>query len=281
MARLIARIRMPVLLVVLIVLLTQPWTGLRTPWWLACIALVGAMALYARIGRVRCASTAVAPPVRGRWRAVNSPADRVPSHGIHAYGQTYAIDLVYEPAGRPTGGVTGGRLACPPTAFPGFGQPVYAVAPGRVVRVRQGQRDHWSRTSAPALLYLIVESMVRELFGAGRVVGNHVVVDHGGGRYALYAHLQRGSVGVRAGQHVQAGEQIARCGNSGNSSEPHVHFQIMDRSRPTFAAGLPFRFTGPVDGDLTDGVPRTGTRFVVGTLGSTTHGSATATAPVN
>jgi hypothetical protein len=278
MARLIARIRMPVLLVVLIVLLTQPWTGLRVPWWLACVALVGAMALYARVGRVRCAPTAVAPPVRGRWRAVNSPADRVPSHGIHAYGQTYAIDLVYEPSGRPA---TGRRLVCPPDAFPGFGQPVYAVAPGRVVRVRQWQRDHWSRTSVPALLYLIVESMVRELFGAGRVIGNHVVVDHGDGRYALYAHLQRGSVGVRPGQRVESGEQIARCGNSGNSSEPHVHFQVMDRSRPTFAAGLPFRFTGPVDGDLIDGVPRTGSCFLVETPGSTRHGSAAATAPVS
>ncbi len=279
MARVIARIRMPVLVVVLLVLLTQPWTGLRVPWWLACASLVGATALYARIGRVRSEPTAVAPPVRGRWRAVNSPADRVPSHGIHAYGQTYAIDLVYEPAGRPRAGIPGGRLVRPPGAFPGFGQPVYAVAPGRVVRIRQWQRDHWSRTSPPALLYLVIESMVRELFGAGRVIGNHVVVDHGDGRYALYAHLRRGSVDVRPGQHVRSGEQIARCGNSGNSSEPHLHFQVMDRSRPAFAAGLPFRFTGPVDGELAGGVPRAGTCFVVEPHGSTAQGSPAATAP--
>jgi murein DD-endopeptidase MepM/ murein hydrolase activator NlpD len=153
---------------------------------------------------------------------------------------------------------------------------VYAVAPGRVVRVRQWQRDHWSRTSAPALLYLIVESMVRALFGAGRVIGNHVVVDHGDGRYALCAHLQRGSVDVRPGQRVKSGEQIARCGNSGNSTEPHLHFQVMDRSRPAFAAGLPFRFTGPIGGELVRGVPRTGTCFVAPPHDSVAQESAAA-----
>ena len=47
---------------------------------------------------------------------------------------------------------------------------------------------------------------------------------------------------VRAGQAVRQGEVIGRCGNSGNSSEPHVHFQLMDRARPLIAAGLPFVF---------------------------------------
>jgi murein DD-endopeptidase MepM/ murein hydrolase activator NlpD len=112
-----------------------------------------------------------------------------------------------------------------------------------------------SRTSVPGLLYLLVESMVREVLGAGRVVGNHIVVDQGDGRYAMYAHLQRHSATVRPGDRVTAGQQIARCGNSGNSTEPHLHFQIMDGPRPAFAAGLPFTFTGgpvPRTGELLD-----------------------------
>jgi len=103
------------------------------------------------------------------------------------------------------------------------------------------------------LLYLLAESIVRELLGAGRVVGNHIVIDMGDHRYAMYAHLQRHSAMVRPGDRVVAGQQIARCGNSGNSTEPHLHFQIMDRSRPTFAAGLPFEFDGappPRTGEL-------------------------------
>ena len=56
---------------------------------------------------------------------------------------------------------------------------------------------------------------------------------------------------VRPGDQVVAGQQLARCGNSGNSTEPHLHFQVMDHPRPAFAAGLPFEFA--------EGVPPNGT----------------------
>ena len=59
--------------------------------------------------------------------------------------------------------------------------------------------------------------------------GNHVVLDLGSGEYALLAHLRRGSVRVRPGQRVRRGETLGRCGNSGNSSEPHLHFHVQDR----------------------------------------------------
>jgi hypothetical protein len=236
-------------------LIGQPFFDYDVPWWATVPALIGAFALYAWVGRVCAPPVAVEPPVRGSWRAVNSPASRVPSHGLHAYGQTYAIDLVFDPPGVAKPGLSWLPLGRRAREFPGFGQPVYAAAAGRVVRVSQWQRDHWSRTSVPGLCYLIVEGAFRELLGAGRVIGNHVVVDLGDNRYALYAHLQRHSVTVRAGDHVVSGQPIALCGNSGNSSEPHLHFQIMDRPSPTFAAGLPFRFT---DGAETAAPPRNG-----------------------
>lgn len=267
MAHLAARIRVPLLLSVLLVLLTQPWSGLRPPWWLAFVALGGAFALYAWVGRVRAAPVPMDPPVRGRWRAVNSPTSRVPSHGVHAYGQTYAVDLVFQPPGSPPPRLGWRPLARPASDFAGFGQPVHSASGGRVVRVRQGQRDHWSRNSVPGLIYLLVEGMVREVLGAGRVVGNHIVIDMGANRYLFYAHLQRHSATIRAGEYVTAGQQIARCGNSGNSSEPHLHFQVMDRSRPTFAAGLPFRFT---DRDGTaQPAPHTGEFLAVDAAGRT------------
>lgn len=245
MARLIARVRVPLLFLVILTVLGQRVFDYHVPWWVSAPAIVGAMALYGWVGRVCAEPLLVEPPVRGCWRAVNSPASRVPSHGIHAYGQSYAVDLVFE---RPEG-LTGMVRA---SEFPGFGQPIHAATGGTVVRVRQGQRDHRSRTSGPAMLYLLAEGMLREVLGAGRVVGNHIVVDLGEGRYALYAHLKRHSAMVRPGERVTAGQPIARCGNSGNSSEPHLHFQLMDHARPTFAAGLPFEFPGgvPANGEL-------------------------------
>ncbi|WP_369197570.1 M23 family metallopeptidase [Streptomyces djakartensis] len=198
----------------------------------------------------------VAPPVTGRWSALNSPADRTPSHGIHAHGQTYAIDVLAEPA---PGARPGFRwlwpLARRPEDFPAYGAPVLAVADATVVRVSDGQRDRLSRTSLPGLLYLmLVEGSVRELTGTGRILGNHVVLDLGNGTFAAYAHLQRGSLTVREGDRVRAGQSLARCGNSGNSSEPHLHFQLMDGPDPDAARGVPFTWQGV-------GVPRDGETF--------------------
>ncbi|MPY59668.1 murein hydrolase activator EnvC family protein [Streptomyces spongiae] len=188
----------------------------------------------------------VEPPVTGRWSALNSPADRTPSHGTHAYGQTYAIDVVAEPE-------PGARpafrwlwpLARRAGAFPAYGAPLFAAAEGTVVRAVDSQRDHLSRTSLLALLYLmIVEASVRDLAGVKRVVGNHVVLDLGDGTHALHAHLRRGSLTVREGDRVTAGQLIAQCGNSGNTTEPHLHFQLMDGPDPDSARGIPFTWRG-------------------------------------
>ncbi|WHM32083.1 M23 family metallopeptidase [Streptomyces sp. BPPL-273] len=198
----------------------------------------------------------VGPPVSGRWSALNSPADRTPSHGVHAYGQTFAIDLVAEPG---PGARPGFRVLWPLARrnrdFPAFGAPLLAVADATVVRARDTQRDHLSRTSLPALLYLMVlEGSVRELAGVRRVIGNHVVLDLGDGTHALYAHVRRGSLAVREGDRVAAGQVLAHCGNSGNSTEPHVHFQLTDGPDPDTARGVPFTWRGI-------GVPRNGEIF--------------------
>ena len=75
-----------------------------------------------------------------------------------------------------------------------------------------------------------VEGTVREISGAGLVLGNHVVVDHGDGVFAAYAHLRQGSPHVADGDRMQAGQPLAEVGNSGNTTEPHLHVQLMDRA---------------------------------------------------
>jgi murein DD-endopeptidase MepM/ murein hydrolase activator NlpD len=59
-------------------------------------------------------------------------------------------------------------------------------------------------------------------------LGNSVVIEHPGPVFSLYAHLKTGSVKVKAGAKVKKGTVVGLCGNSGNTSEPHLHFQLQD-----------------------------------------------------
>ncbi|MFI6945013.1 M23 family metallopeptidase [Streptomyces sp. NPDC050422] len=247
------------------------------PYWLTWVPAAAAIALVLAAGRKARSAAAdprpvveVEPPVSGRWTALNSPADKVPSHGIHGYGQTYAIDIVAEPEPEPEpeheheGAPSRPKfrrlwpIARRNHHFPAFGAPLLAVADGTVVYAADGRRDHLSRNSLPALVYLmLIEASVRDVLGPGSIVGNHLVLDLGDGTYAMYAHLRRGSLRVRVGEAVQAGRQLAECGNSGNSTEPHVHFQLMDDPDLDVAIGVPFTWRGI-------GVPANGETFTAG-----------------
>ena len=86
--------------------------------------------------------------------------------------------------------------------------------------------------------------------------GNRVVEDIGGGKYALYAHLKPQSIPtwIRKGVHLRAGEMIGHVGNSGNSSGPHLHFQVTDAPEGLDATGLPFVFESQLlEGSVAEG----------------------------
>ena len=197
----------------------------------------------------------VEPPVAGPWRALNSPATKVPSHGTHGLGQTWAIDLVAEPADATRPALGSGGQWRPATDYPAFGLPVSSPVSGTVVRAHDRRRDHRARSGWLSIGYLlVVEGFVRQVAGVRWMLGNHVVVDAGDGSHAVLAHLRRGSVAVRRGDRVEAGQQVAECGNSGNSSEPHVHVQLTDSAWVAGACGRPMAFRrGAVDG--ADGLP--------------------------
>ena len=101
------------------------------PVWLGLVAFVTAMAFYFRIGSPPSRKPIeVTPPVIGHWRAINSPADQVPSHGLHAYGQTYAIDLVRDPEDGERPAIGWWPLARRPEEFPAFGAEVRSPIAG-------------------------------------------------------------------------------------------------------------------------------------------------------
>ena len=75
--------------------------------------------------------------------------------------------------------------------------------------------------------------------GAGALAGNHVIIQRDGGGYVVLAHLRTGSIRVEDGERVAVGRELGQCGNSGNSTQPHVHVQVMDSPDPFTARGLP------------------------------------------
>jgi hypothetical protein len=77
---------------------------------------------------------------------------------------------------------------------------------------------------------------------AVNAAGNHVIIDMGAGHYALYAHLAPRSVSVSLGHYVRQGARIGLVGNTGSSTAPHLHFQVMNRPSALDAYGLPFLF---------------------------------------
>lgn len=254
----LARVRVPLMWAAGAALLAG-YAGLS--WWAGWSLFAVALAVYLRLGTVRCAPRVLRPPVRGRWMALTSPVDAVPSQGTHAYGQTHALGLVAEDGTRPDIGWR--PLSRPPEDFPAFGRPVYAPADGVVVAVHDRSRDHRSRNSWPWLLGSVLENTLRELRGPAGLLGNHVVIDVGGA-YVLLGHLRKGSVGVRRGDRVAAGALIARCGNSGACTEPQLRMQLMDHRWPLVAAGLPFLWEAGWDGGSeTAGLPETWRPFDV------------------
>lgn len=204
-------------------------------------------------------------PFRGRWRVQNSPANRVPSHGTRLFGTTYAIDFV-PVDGRGRSGRRGWRSVLAterPELFVGFGVPILAPAAGTVVATVDGELDHEARRSQLALIPYALSQAQRVRQGVRAIAGNHVVIAVGtNGPFILVAHLQRGSVSVEAGAEVEAGQVIGRCGNSGNSTQPHVHVQATDSTNWSTARGLPIVFEHP-SGTGEGWLPRNGDTVVM------------------
>ncbi|WP_069773556.1 M23 family metallopeptidase [Streptomyces sp. LUP30] len=116
------------------------------------------------------------------------------------------------------------------TSYLSYRQPVVAAAGGRVVEVRDGIPDNRPPLTPPV-------PPIED------TVGNHVTVEVAPGRYLLYAHLEPGSLRVREGDRVASGRVLGLIGNSGNSTTPHLHFQVMTTAQffPTDSPPFTFR----------------------------------------
>lgn len=201
----------------------------------------------------------LALPFRGRWTVQNSPANRVPSHGISRFALAHSIDLVpVDERGRTAPLRLGSLLRPePPGAFPGFGRALHSPVDGVVQSIHDGSADHAAHRGLPSVGYALTQSR-RVAAGWPELAGNHVILrarHRGAEAYVALCHQRRGSIAVRPGQKIRIGDLLGECGNSGNSTEPHLHLQVMTGPDPTLARAVPFTFPSglPRNGQIVEG----------------------------
>jgi hypothetical protein len=158
--------------------------------------------------------------------------------------EMFTIDWIREAGGRFFTG-DGTKLS----DWPGFGAPIHAVAGGVVVSAVNNLPD------VPPFISLNDNHSIRRPRDFG---GNNVVERIAPGEYAFYAHLQTGSVRVRAGQRVRTGQVLGLLGNTGNTSGPHLHFGIQDGPDVLTSDSLPYAigsFTFQGTGTVSEATP--------------------------
>ena len=184
-------------------------------------------------------------PVNGRWFVVAS--GDVSQHHRWVVSSEYALDITRMNADMRTYTGDGTHFS----DYITFRQPIVAVADGVVVATRNDREENEATLRQPgesfdAYMQRVVETQQATIMQGGfdAVAGNYVLIRHANGEHSLYAHLHQGSVRVNVGDTVTAGAQIAEAGSSGNSTEPHLHFQLIDGPDLNAARGLPITFTG-------------------------------------
>jgi hypothetical protein len=108
-----------------------------------------------------------------------------------------------------------------------FGKPVFAVADGVVAVAVTGLPE---QTPGKYPTNISIEE----------ADGNSIIEDIGGHHFALYAHMQSGSIRLHRGDKVMRGQVIGLVGNSGNSVAPHLHFHVMSSELSLASNGLPY-----------------------------------------
>jgi Membrane proteins related to metalloendopeptidases len=181
-------------------------------------------------------------PLRGVWFAGNGASFHTPHRW--AIPEEFALDI----AKLGDNGLSHKGGGTKFEDYFAYGAEVLAAADGRVISTANDQPEDQSTMQRPDetadaySMRLQKEQGERLAKGAIGLTGNYVLIDHGKNEYSMYAHLQPGSVRVHAGDQVKAGTVIGKLGSSGNSTEPHLHFQVCDKPDPLMCAGVPVNF---------------------------------------
>lgn len=193
----------------------------------------------------------VSSPLKGEWKAVNTPGDNVPSHGTHEFAQTYAYDFVKLKSGHTStlqfhdkSSLAYLLGAVQLSNCYGWGEPIFAPFDGEITEVvnniRERNRVHLVTDLALAIYNAFFFSFKHDPIS--NVGGNYLII-RGKDCCAWLAHLKFDSITVKVGDKVEAGQIVGSLGHSGNSTAPHLHFQLMDNTDLRNAKGLPCAFS--------------------------------------
>lgn len=175
-------------------------------------------------------------PIRDEWFVFWGGVNEFDNYHYPYENQRYAYDLV-----RVKNGVTYEGTSLINENYYAFGVDVIAPLHGKVVKVVDGIRDN-----------------VPGEMDEQKPAGNYVVIEHPNKEYSMIAHFKNGSILVKEGEQVKEGQLLGQCGNSGNSSEAHIHFQVMDRPQFEKAKSFRIRFQNqlePIQGDTVKPIP--------------------------
>ncbi|MGE7130151.1 M23 family metallopeptidase [Lysinibacillus xylanilyticus] len=169
-------------------------------------------------------------PIRGEWFVFWGGTNEFVNYHYVYENQRYAYDLV-----KVQDGQSYQNSPIQNEDFYAFDEDIIAPADGKVVKVVDGIKDN-------------VPGEMDERNAAG----NYVVIEHANNEFSMIAHFKKNSILVKSGDTVTEGQLIGKCGNSGNSSEPHIHFQVMDSQNIVYGKSIRILFKDgnePIQGD--------------------------------
>lgn len=190
-------------------------------------------------------------PLAGEWCAANTPGHCIPSHGTDALGQRFAYDFLQIDWQKTSGyhwyrsptwrsrlfGVALNDALC-------WAQPIYSPFTADVVEAYDGLHErnpaHFIKDMVAAL-YNSLRVTARANSDLLPLLGNYIILKNAQ-TYCLIAHAKCHSIKVKTGDRVTAGQLLAEVGHSGNSTAPHLHFQLMDSPDLLRARGIPCAF---------------------------------------
>ncbi len=161
-------------------------------------------------------------PFAGEWYVFWGGRDVIQNYHAAAKDQRFAYDFLAVEGGSTHRG-DGSRNS----DYHCYERPIFAPGPGVVFEAGDG----------------VAENLPGQK-NSKQLLGNYVILDHENGEYSFFAHLKTGTVAVSKGDRVEAGTLLGECGNSGHSTEPHLHYHLQNTPKLFKGEGLPVFFHG-------------------------------------